>query len=256
MHLCRHYRWHLFLVITLLGVTMVPATARPEREGTLNGITVSSSFMDVLVQKGPPHWIGPALEGPDAVLDILDPPPMPLDGIGASTPGAPMPGSGMGPMPPGGMGPGGMITLKPKAKNEYIVWLYEGPGRTPNPDAGWNTYVLFNKTGQVAGVVVAVMKPGVLPQVKTRSGVTFGTKMIDIISEDKFAYGWPQPFVRVASHYFLSYPDYNVTYSLDSSTRRVVVIAIGISLTVNPLAQTTQGTGPGGPMMPPGGLPR
>ncbi|HEY3417821.1 MAG TPA: hypothetical protein VGM23_13130, partial [Armatimonadota bacterium] len=118
MHLCGEYRWHLLVVLTLIGVCMMPASAaRPGREGTLYGITISSSFLDVLTTKGPPHWVGPALAGPDAVLDILDPPPMTMDLSGGA---GPVPGG----MAPGGMPPGmggGMITLKPKAANDYIV---------------------------------------------------------------------------------------------------------------------------------------
>lgn len=215
------------LLLSLVGLS-VHAQGRAPRENSLNGVAMNASFLEVLGVRGAPHFIGPALPSAAAVLDILDPPPLPETGMGmpVSVPTAVDPNA-----------------PAKKPMETYIIWLYQGNGRTPDPNAGYSTYVLFNKYGLVAGVAVAASMGVKPPGVGTSSGVSFGTSMFDLTQK----YGYPEPFVRVGDRYFCAYPDRNVTFALDSVKRKVIGISMGVSVTVfasaSDTAITPDGTG-------------
>ncbi|MHB9132200.1 MAG: hypothetical protein ACYDBB_14085 [Armatimonadota bacterium] len=233
--------WQVLAVLLLLVGVMLPANAqrgRTPREDTLNGISLDVDSLEVLNRMGMPQYLGPAVGGVDAIQDILDPPPVAemMMGNAAGAPG--MPGAPVGPPPP-------------QLEKQYIVWMYDNAPRTQIP--GTTTYVIFNKQGKVVGVVVSLTKNLPQPFLATKAGIGFGSRLTEVVNADK--YGWPSPFAKVGPHYFLSYPDRNITFGLDATTRRVVVIAIGLPFTVIPMqekdANTPGGGAPGLPGMRP-----
>lgn len=154
-------------------------------------------------------------------------PNTPMPGMDMSTPGYTPP---MGYIPP--------PAPKPEKKDygPYLIWRYDGNGKTSNPQAPFTTYVFFNSTGLVEAVVVYLNDPKARTAISTESGIGFGTKM-DAITEK---YDLPDIFARVGSMYMYHYPAFNVTFSTDTTTRRVVCIAIGAPFTVT--AQTIAST--------------
>ncbi|HOF87406.1 MAG TPA: hypothetical protein PLZ36_04775 [Armatimonadota bacterium] len=218
------------IALALFLLLAASSAAQVRRETMLNGVTINAGAPDVLKALGLPHYIGPALPGAEAIEKILNPPP--LMAMGGAAPAAPAaPG-----MPDGGVAAG---PPKPKPEEEHIVWLYEGvrwngTSYSTNLNAGHATYVIFDKYGKVAGVVMSVDTPATNPGIYMSSRgpqgekVGFGTRMIEMVT----VYDWPDPLARLDKYYFAAYPDRNVTFSLDSATRKVVVMAIGMPVTV------------------------
>lgn len=245
----------LGLAVAALALMLAaPAMAQSRRESTLNEVTLNFSATDVLQKRGLPHYIGPALPGADAIEKILNPPPELMSAV-AGAPAAPA-GPGM-PDPNGVAGP-----PKPKPEEEYIVWMYEGNSKFgPNPGQGFSTYVIFDKFGKVVGVVLTLTSPTVIPSPNIQTSsvgpngerVGFGTRLIDMVK----VYDWPDPFVRIDKCYFCAYPDRNITISVDTATRKVVGMSLGMPLTVIRTAEkSADGNNPfmGGPGALPGGV--
>jgi hypothetical protein len=246
--------------LALLAITLgmvAPATAQVRRESTLNGVTINSGCLEVLKALGMPQYIGPALPGAAAIEKILNPPPEMATMTG---PAAPMAPAGPG-MPDPGLAAG---PPKPKPEEEYIVWMYQGVKSdgsryTVNLNGGHCTYVILDKYGKVVGVVVAVDNPNINPGIYTASRdadgkrVGFGTRLIDMVK----VFDWPEPFARIDKYYFCAYPDRNITFSLDTATRKVVVMALGMPVTVIRGAEKTDAANNGilGGAGLPGGLP-
>jgi hypothetical protein len=109
-----------------------------------------------------------------------------------------------------------------------MVWRYDGNGKTPDAEASFTTYVFLNDMGVVEAVVVNLNNPEAVLNIQTETGVTFGTKLSDIVK----IYNWPQPFTRVGNLYYCSYPEQKVTFALDTTTRKVTCISIGVAFVV------------------------
>ena len=109
-----------------------------------------------------------------------------------------------------------------------MVWRYDGNGPKPDGRAGFSTYIFFNDRGTVEGVVVIQTADNMRADIRTESGYGFGTKMFDLVKR----YEWPEPLSRVGGLYLCPYPKSNVTFALDGASRKVVCIAIGMSLAV------------------------
>lgn len=242
------------LALVALSILLaVPVSAQNKRETTLNEVTLNFTAPQVIDKRGMPHYIGPALPGADAIEKILNPPPE-LPTMGAS--GGPMAPAGPGmPDPSAVAGP-----PKPKPEDEYIVWMYEGNSKdgTASLGEGFSTYVIFDKFGKVVGVTVAWDKADGFPPpiFSTRRGangekVGFGTRLIDMVK----LYDWPDPFVRLDKYYFCAYPDANIAFSLDTGTRKVMVMSVGMLVTVLK-SEGKSDSSSGGPLLSgPGALP-
>ena len=221
--------WQQCIIVGGLLALLAPgwAQTRLPNEVVLNGITLNSTFIEVLARRGLPHTIGPSVTGLSSVAALLRPsdPKPAMFGI-PGTVGMP----GMGPL---GAIPGmpGATAQPKKNPGPFMVWRYDGNGKTPDAKANITTYVFFNEQGVVAAVVVNLNNKEANPDIRTEGGVSFGTKLSDIVKK----YDWPEPFSRVGPLYLCIYPVYNVTYALDTSSRKVVCISIGM-----PFALTTQ----------------
>jgi hypothetical protein len=239
----------LLLVACVLTLPVLVSAQASRRETSLNGVFLNSSFLDVLKVRGIPHFIGPALAGVGAIETILNPPPIAVMPTMASAPGAGMGGPGS----PDAGAMAGIAPLEKRPEEDYILWMYEGNDRNvPHPEAGYITYVVFSKAGSVIGVAVVQTDLNKPVGIGTSTGMTFGKRLIEMVEK----YDWPEPFARVDTYYFCSYPDRNVTFSLDVATRKIAVIAIGIPMTVvrNKGEGTPGASGaPGMPGMLPGG---
>ncbi len=219
-------RWLMLMLVVLAAALMAPGWAQraAQSEVTLDKVTLNATFIEVLNSRGMPHRIGPALTGADAITNLLNPPPVTTMLGGGMPPPDAMP-AGVAAGTPGTTKQQN-IALKPQ--DTWMIWVYEGSGRLPDPQAPVMTYVFFDTQGQVAGIVASARSPQVSSVIRTESGIGFGTKLTDIVKK----YDWPQPFTRVGPYYFCSYPAQNVTFSLDTGSRKVQVIAIGLPITV------------------------
>lgn len=245
MRISRCPRWH-WLALGLLLVMSMPAWSQVKqpRELTLNAVTINTSFLEVLNRRGAPAFIGPAVSEADTIQTLMDTAPT---GLGGAIPGMPanyMPG--MPPMMMGTVMPQAAKVTKPK--EEYVVWMYEGgtPGED-DPSAGWYTFIFFNNRGFVVAVVIRALTPNIPTGVSTASGISIGSKMMDIVK----SYDWPDQFTTVGSSYYCSYPENNVTFAMEQNTRKVVSIAIGLPFTVT----VANPKGAGSPLMAPGMMP-
>jgi hypothetical protein len=213
----------LALLCTLWAALPAGAQARLQRETFLAGVSVGSSFLDVLNGRGLPHYIGPALPTADEIENVLDPPPASLVDTAAAAVGG-TPG-----MPGGAAMPGSPAAAPKPPREKYIVWMYAGDSPVANPASGWNMYVVFDKRGTVVSVVVSLKTPKSLPPgFSTTSGIRLGSKLFPLID----LYDWPEPFSQIGGQFFLSYPDKNVTFAVDKASRSVVTIAVGLPMTV------------------------
>lgn len=219
-------RWLMLMYVVLVAALTTPGWAQraAQSEVTLDKVTLNATFIEVLNSRGVPHRIGPALTGADAITNLLNPPPVTAVIGGAMPPPDAVP-AGVAAGASGAAKPQN-IALKPQ--DTWMIWVYEGSGPLPDPQAPVITYVFFDTQGQVAGVVVSARSPQVSSVIRTESGIGFGTKLSDIVKK----YDWPQPFTRVGPYYFCSYPVQNVTFSLDTGSRKVQAIAIGLPITV------------------------
>lgn len=116
---------------------------------------------------------------------------------------------------------------KLKGRSDYMVWMYEGnKPNVPDVSAGFDTYIILNRaTGGVVAVVLWSHVPGkVIKGLQTPNNINLGNFMVNVLD----TYGNPEGAVKIVDNLFvLSYPEKNVTYSIDSATRRVIGIAIG-----------------------------
>jgi len=285
-------RWQQFLIVGCLLVLFVPGWAQEDFpleaqstipvEKVLNNITLESKYLDVLTRRGVPHYIGPSVAGISTISGLLQPreqTPTTSGVIGPAGMAAFPPRTAYAPNSPYAMGPTAMA--QPLQESTYMIWRYDGNGKTPDPNAAFTTYVFLNEEGKVKAVVVnlnprqetslaplrtpgkalTVAKPNspkavAVVDIRTESGISFGTKLSDIVKQ----YNWPEPFTRVGNLYYCNYPAQNVTFALDATTRKVTCIGIGASFTVTaqtlvPGQAATVSTGAGRTMVPsvPGG---
>lgn len=267
------FRWRVLATLVSLVAGLLPAYAA---EDSLNGFTLNTTFREVLGDNNQcmPHFIGPTLENVTDVTNILKIPPLPLSfftmgsssmpggpGMAGGPMGAPMGAPMGGPAMPGvvpfaGGGTGKEMVLK--GRTDFIVWMYAGePNGEPNLDAGYFTYVVFDKEGQVIEVIVwltdttRTRMPSVSPP---RQNIPLGSGMADLIN----SYGYPQNLARIGSQIVFSYP--SVTYSLDAGTKKVIGIAIGsmplTAIQLEPKVEPTYngGMAPYNGSMPPTGM--
>jgi len=238
----RAFNWRQIVMAVCMSMLLVPVWAQVVQETKikpevlLNGISLDSTFREVLTRRGVPHYIGPSISGVDSVTRLLSP----AQQKGAAGPAVPvnpnMPGGRQIP-PQYGMNAGpAQIQVEPKKENIYMVWRYDGNGKTPDPKASYTTYVFINDEGIVEAVVVNLNNPESSPNIETETGITFGTRLSDIVK----IYNWPEPFTRAGSLYYCSYPEQRVTFALDANTRKVTCISIGV-----PFVVTAQSLEPG-----------
>lgn len=239
-----HWLTGLGLLVGMLALVPASAQMRPGRETQLGGVTLGSTFVEVLRDLGMPAMIGPALGSADDISEYLNP-VKPQASVAMAAPAA----APMGPVGPGmasGMGSG---ATAPKPQPEYTIFLYRNRG-----GAIWNHYVFFNRGGYVVSIVATVASPGKQAPARAATNVGFAQRLTEVVR----AYDWPEPFAKVGSNYFCNYPDRNIAFSLDTGTRTVIGIAVGVPMTVLPSENSKTGTGGGGgnPMMgAPGTLP-
>ena len=242
MRASRHIHRQLLALTALLMLMSMPMWSQaqqPPRELTLNAVTINNTFLEVMTRHGAPHYVGPALQNADSVQTLLDASTSALGQV--AVPGAPTAPGALRPGAPSMTAGAGVLgqLLPTRLREDYIVWMYEGNGHTPNSNAGFSTYVFFNKRGVVVGVVVNATKANAVADIATASGMTFGTSQLDIVKK----YDWPDPFVVVGPDFYFSYPSYNVTFGLDQSTRKVVSIAIGLPFVVTASSEQKAATG-------------
>lgn len=263
----RAFRWQQALVLGWLCALLAPGWAQQSTlpvEMLLNDVSINTTYVEVLKRRGMPHYIGPSVSGISAVNNLLRPPepkvaaPMPTQ-PGAPTapaynpaaPTGPYGGAyGQNPMAPYGAGAATMPAPQPEKTGPYMIWRYDGNSTNgkADPKAPVTTYVFFNDRGKVEAVVVNRNNPKAVTNIQTESGITFGTKLSDIVRK----YDWPEPFTRVGNHYYCHYPAYNVTFALDTESRKVTCIGIGVPFivtaqTLEPGEQAKVATGAGGP---------
>lgn len=222
----------------LYGILVVflatAAMALPPRETKLNSITLGSSYADVLAKCGMPHGVGPAVASVEEIWNLLDPPErvsevaQELQSVAA--PGLPNPGAARISLY------SGMKTRAYQLRPQHCVWMYVGDSIAsnkwrdmPDPRAQWATYVIFNEQGRVVGVVVMTdsAKIQVPKHIRTSSNITIGSTLIDVAQ----VYTWPDPLIQYEGYFFCSYPDQNVTFTIDVNTRQVTTMAIGLPVT-------------------------
>ena len=276
----RAFRWQQLLVLGCVCALLVPGWAQQAKlpeEMLLNNVSLNSTYVEVLKRRGIPHFIGPSVSGMSAVTALLRP-AEPKQAMGAparpNIPGAPAyspAAPAYSPAAPTGVyapnsayGPSTTVPLappRPEKTGPYMIWRYDGNSTTgkADPKAAVTTYVFFNERGVVDAVVVNQNNPKGINNIQTESGITFGTKLSDIVKK----YDWPEPFTRVGSFYYCNYPAYNVTFALDTESRKVSCISIGVpfivtaqTLEAGEQAKVAPGAGtPGGlqplPVMPP-----
>lgn len=239
----RAYRWQQLLVLGCLLTLFVPGVAQTKlpTEMLLNNVSLNSTYVEVLKRRGIPHFIGPAVTGMDSVTTLLKPAEPKQTPRGAAVPqGAPA----TQPYNPGypsnadtRYGPNTDTPLtpaQPKKVGPYMIWRYDGNNTTgkSDPKAAITTYVFFNERGIVEAVVVNQNTQKGFADIQTESGIAFGTKLSDIVKK----YDWPDPFTRVGEFYYCNYPAQNVTFGLDTESRKVTCIGIGTPFIVT--AQT------------------
>jgi len=256
----RTFRWAQLVMLGCLLTLFAPGWAQKPlpSEVLLNGVALNSPYTEVLARHGAPHYIGPAVFGMATVTTLLR--PAEPRTVAPTTPGAP--GAFNPAAPPNTYNPpltnpygANPTASQPKKEGPYMIWRYDGNGRTPDPRANVTTYVFFNEQGVVEAVVVYLNNLRSSPDIQTESGVTFGTKLSDIVKR----YDWPEPFTRVGNLYYCSYPAYDVTFALGTAepmARKVMCIGIGTPFVVTaqalvPGESATASMTPG--MMPPGG---
>jgi len=197
------------------------AQVGPPKEVRLNKIVLGSNCIEVLKAFGIPHYFGPAKNSAADAMTVLDPPPIASDMSAfvaaastttISSTGAPT------------------VDQVAERLQHMTIWMYVGNGKTPNPNAGWTTYVFFAPQGTVQAIAVTLTKPTAKPPIETDGGVTFGTRLMDMVSGKR--YDWPEPLRKIDNYLFCDYPRYNVTYAVSSTTRRVVGIAIGLPIAI------------------------
>ncbi|HEY3379035.1 MAG TPA: hypothetical protein VGL77_16250 [Armatimonadota bacterium] len=272
--------WRYLPVLCIALGLGIPAFSQNTANATsLNGIALDATYLTVLNAKGIPHFVGPSLLQTSEVDDILVPPPLPqtyppLIDMAAMGGDAGM-GMMMAPPPPaagGGGGGGGAATVTgpPKGRGDLVIWLYQGARvGSPDVDAGWHTYVIFDtKSGKVIEVIVSLTNTKKRPVIQTPMGISLGNSISELIG----TYGYPKPYAKIGKHYFFPYPDKKIAFTLSGQTKRVIAISLGNrALTaipgvriVSPVPGTdgmTNGGMPGGmpgtPGMPgmPGGMP-
>lgn len=264
----RACRWQRFLLLLGLLAVLAPGWAQTTKlptEMVLNGVTINSTYIEVLARLGLPHWIGPSVSGIAGITGVLQP-PGPKTETPATRPaftnqGQPM-APRMAPMNPGMLPTGaeGLNTpaMQPeKVVGPFMVWRYDGAGKKPDPTAAYSTYVFFDDKGVVQAVVVNLNKREARPGIWTESKVGFGTALLDIV---QMGYNWPEPLTRVGDLYFCSYPNNNVTFSVEATGRKVVCIGVGIPIAVTQVKLSSGGTGKANPsagpqITLPGGIP-
>ncbi|MHB0936933.1 MAG: hypothetical protein ACYDCO_11875 [Armatimonadota bacterium] len=237
----RAYRWQQFLVLGCLLMLFVPgwAQTRLPEEMLLNNVSLNSTYVEVLKRRGIPHFIGPAVTGMASVTALLKPAEPKQAPRGPATPGG-LANRPLGPAAPPNTAPYGglygpaidapLTPAQPKKVGPYMIWRYDGNNTNgkSDPKATITTYVFFNERGVVEAVVVNQNNPKGFADIQTESGVTFGTKLSDIVKK----YDWPDPFTRNGNFYYCYYPAQNVTFGLDTETRKVKCIGIGTSFIV------------------------
>ena len=217
------WNWRGWAMGALLLAVVLPGLAQvgPPVELRLNGIRIGSTYVDVLKMHGIPTFVGPAKTNADEVMGVLDPTELATE---AATVAASV------------STPGGTSTVDEEAMRlqQMTIWEYFGTlgnaraGR--NPNGGWVTLVFINGQGTVVGVCVTLTKAGAKPPIETESGVSFGTRMMDIVSGK--GYDWPDPLRRVDGNMFLSYPNKDVAFTVSSTTRRVICMSVGMPLSI------------------------
>jgi len=216
-----------------MSISLAPILAQDVQETTikaemiLNSISLDSKINDVLTYRGMPHYIGPSVSGVGSIDSLLRSPEQRSAALPATTVNPNMPGMRQPPQYGMNAGPA-QVTMEPKKENIYMVWRYDGNGKTPDPKASFTTYLFINKDGKVEAVVVNLNNPEAHPNIQTETGITFGTRLSDIIK----IYNWPEPFTRVGSLYYCNYPEQRVTFGLDANTRKVTCISIGVPFVV------------------------
>lgn len=189
---------------------------------------------------------------------------MTIPGMGGGNPNIGAPNMNMpANMPKMGMPPMGMTSPNspdankvPKGQFDYIVWMYQGNTKgDPDKNATYNTYVIFDKkSGSVIEVIVWVTKPGQFARIQTPGKIGLGASFTAIREN----LGNPTPLERIGDFLVCPYPKSQVTYSVDSTTKKVVGIAIGAKAltaiqlekpaTANPMGNMGPGMGmPGAP---------
>lgn len=255
------YRWHWLAVIALMCIAVAPAKAQWDSGDDsllLNGVGLNWTFDQVFAVRGAPHFIGPSVDDVTDINNILNPPPLPssasdmsmMTGAAPMMPGMPAYPAGMMPGMPGAdpsmasMGPT-EIPKTPKGRSDCIVWMYEGNDKmAPKADAGWYTYVIFNrKSGTVESVIVwsaDPTKPAGIPKLK--DGITLGSKLSDLLA----IYEYPDSFFKVGACFVCPYGGQQLSFSISVKTRKILGIAMGKKqLTVIPGQKVQTGGMPG-----------
>jgi len=243
---------YLWAVVIALGITVVPALAQSsylQRETTLNGIAIGATYSQVLAVKGAPHGVGPSLPTVEDVWNALDPPPVETANAlveqmgGASAPELPRQDAARN-----AIYAQYMPRKNFKSDSDYIAWEYIGGGAKSDRTYGWVQYILFNRSGRVAGIVMYC--PGNSERARfvtrTKSNITFLSTLADVTR----AYTLPEPIVRydkgywpdainsIEQTYYLTLPEQNVTFTFNSATRKVIAIAVGIPVAFRVFDQT------------------
>ena len=224
--------WHGLALAALLLSAGLPGRAQlgpPPTEVRLNGIVLGWNATEVIKYfKAMPHYIGPAKASAGEAMLTLDPPPLATEAAAMASSGATISGAN-----------GPTVDEVAERLQKMIVWVYVGNGKVPDPSKGWTTYIFFGPQGTVQAVAVLQTKVTAKPPIEigTDGSVTFGTRLMDLVSGKR--YDWPEPLRKIEDYLFCAYPKFNVTYSVSSSTRRVVGIAIGLPIAIS--TDTTAG---------------
>lgn len=217
----------MIAALLLMTVASAAGLLKPERQ--LNGITLGSSYADVLAKRGMPLGVGPAVNSVDEIWNLLDPPPIEVaeELRSVAAPGVPSTGASRMAL---------YAEMKERAyqlRPEYVIWEYvqrNAQGKI-DPKAAWATYVIFDGKGKVIGVVVMADHAGatVPAEIRTKSDIRIGSLLFDVTR----TYSWPDPLIQYGNYFFCNYPDQDVAFTVNADTRRVTAIAIGLPVTAN-----------------------
>jgi len=237
----------LILSILLLHLTINAFSA------SMDGVTVGMDVEELFNVRGFPQFMGPALENIVDINSIISPPPFGVanmtkgsggGGMGGSSPWS---GGGIPTIGGGGMSMGstGQEPLKPLGSQDYIIFLYRhdkqlyGKNYTPN----YNTYIFIERASGSVLYSVVWEEPGKQPRglVPPEGGITLGSTILQIYQN----IGYPNNITQINDIYIYFYQSKGISYSVSTTTGKVVGIALanrGITMDFTKMKQTTSAT--------------
>jgi hypothetical protein len=106
-------------------------------------------------------------------------------------------------------------TQKIKGHSKYLAWSYKKDG--------YRMYIILDRQkGLVSAVVLWLTNTTKFTKPITPTSITFGSSVSDIIN----VYNYPDYSTKVGSSLLYYYPDKDITFSIDTATRKVIGIAI------------------------------